>query len=280
MESPGTQISTQDYDYICRLVYEHSRIKLGPDKRELVTSRLVKRLRALKLSNYADYCRVLRSSSGESELPELIDRISTNHTQFFREMKHFEFLSETALPKWRARDPNGSRSLRVWSAASSSGEEPYSLAIYLAEHLAPASLGRWEIDATDISTHILEAARAGIYDERRVTGMPREWLKRHFQRGVGSWEGQYRIKSSLRERVRFQHLNLLQADYPFSQPFEWIFCRNVMIYFDRPTQEVLIRQLTQRLAPGGYLMVGHSESLSGVEHALRGVKPAIYQKPE
>ena len=220
---------------------------------------------------------MLRSPAGGEELRNLIDRISTNHTHFFREIKHFEFLGETLLPAWKKANPNGT--FRIWSAASSSGEEPYSLAIYLAEKLAPAAAGEWIVEATDISTRVLEMARRGVYETERIGNISPEWLRRYFQKGVGDWEGHFRIKDELRQRVNFHHLNLLQGQYPFNKPFDVIFCRNVMIYFDRATQTDLIGQLSERLVPGGYLMVGHSESLSGIKHSLKLVQPAVYMKP-
>lgn len=274
LESP--RITPEDYDFICRVVYEQSRIHLGPDKQGLVTSRLAKRLRQLQIGSYHEYCEYLSSPAGPEELRFLIDRISTNHTHFFREIKHFDFLGETVLPAWKQR--SFSEPLRVWSAACSSGDEPYSLGIYLAEKLAPADSGEWQIDASDISTRVLELARRGIYDADRLNDIPPDWLRRHFQKGVREWEGQFRVKAELRERIRFHHLNLLQSSYPFTKPFQIIFCRNVMIYFDRATQTDLVSRLSDMLAPGGYLMVGHSESLSGVKHSLRLVQPAIYVK--
>ena len=168
---------------------------------------------------------------------------------------------------------------QVWSAACSSGDEPYSLAIYLAEYLAPAASNTWQIEASDISARMLDIASQGIYAANHLTGVKPEWLRRYFQKGVRDREGHFRIKEELRWQVRFYHLNLLEADHPFTESFQAIFCRNVMIYFDRPTQEALVGRLAERLAPGGYLMVGHSESLSGVKHSLRLVQPAIYLKP-
>ncbi len=270
------QITKEDYDFICRVVYEQSRIHLGPDKQGLVTSRLAKRLRQLELGSYHDYCKLLASPQGPEELRFLIDRISTNHTHFFREIKHFDFLGEKILPDRRKANPRDT--FRVWSAACSSGEEPYSIAIYLAEKLAPAASGHWQIDASDISTRVLDRARSGIYDSERLNDVGPDWLRRHFQKGVRQWEGQFRVKEELRQRIAFHHLNLLQPGYPFTKPFHVIFCRNVMIYFDRPTQTDLVARLSAALAPGGYLMVGHSESLSGVKHSLRLVQPAIYMK--
>lgn len=277
---PGeSQLADADYDFICRLVYEKSRISLGRDKKILVTSRLAKRLRQLKLDGYHQYCELLRSPAGGEELRNLIDRISTNHTHFFRETKHFDFLGEKLLPQWRADARSRGAAFRVWSAASSTGEEPYTIAIHLAENLAPAESRAWEIEATDISTRVLDIARKGVYDTDRLSGMSPELVRRHFQKGLGEWEGQFRVKSELRERVQFHHLNLLEPPYPFTQPFHVIFCRNVMIYFDRPTQEALVSHLAEKLVPGGHLFVGHSESLSGIKHSLKLIQPAVYLKP-
>jgi len=279
LDTNKSPLADEDYDYLCRLIYERSRIHLGPDKRVLVTSRLAKRLRHHGFGDYGEYCELLRSPRGEEELQFLIDQISTNHTHFFRELKHFDFLRETTIPKWQA-EALRTEPFRIWSAASSTGEEAYSIAIHLAEHFAPAESGRWQIEGTDISTRVLEVAQRGIYEEERLTSVAPDVLRRHFQRGANQWAGRYRLKDELRRRVNFQHLNLLEGNYPFMRPFDIIFCRNVMIYFDRPTQETLVRLLTEKLAPGGHLLVGHSESLSGVKHALKLVRPAIYVKPD
>jgi chemotaxis protein methyltransferase CheR len=273
-------LADRDFEFLCRIIYEHSSIRLGPDKRTLVASRLAKRLRQLQLPDYHAYCELLRSAEGAGELRFLIDRISTNHTHFFREAKHFDFLRETVVPQWRTQTSARSGVFRVWSSACSSGEEPYTLAIELADYLAPAGTNSWQIEASDISTRVLEMARKGVYDTDKLGGVKPDVLRRHFQKGVGEWEGHYRIKEELRDRVSFHHLNLLEGNYPFAHAFDVIFCRNVMIYFDRATQETLVGHLAERLAPGGYLMVGHSESLSGIHHSLRQVQPAIYMKPK
>jgi len=278
-KTDALQLADRDFDFLCRLIYEQSRIRLGPDKRTLVASRLAKRLRQLQLPDYHEYCELLRSPAGDEELRFLIDRISTNHTHFFREMKHFDFLREKILPLWRAQPSQKRDVFRVWSAACSSGEEPYSLAILLAEHLAPAASNTWQIEASDISTRVLEMARKGVYDEEKLGDIKQEFLHRYFQKGVREWQGHFRIKEDLREQVNFHHLNLLEGNYPFARPFEVILCRNVMIYFDRVTQEALIGFLAERLIPGGHLLVGHSESLSGIKHSLRLVQPAVYVKP-
>jgi chemotaxis protein methyltransferase CheR len=271
-------LSDRDYEYLCRLIYERSRIHLGPDKRVLVTSRLAKRLRHHGLDDYGDYCDLLRSPAGPAELQFLIDRISTNHTHFFRELKHFDFLRDSVIPKWQA-DGRRVEPFRIWSAASSTGEEAYSIAIHLAEYFAPAESGRWQIEGTDISTRVLEIAQRGVYEVEKLESLAPELLRRHFQRGVKQWAGHLRVKDELQQRVNFQHLNLLDGNYPFARPFDLIFCRNVMIYFDRSTQETLVRQLADKLIPGGHLLVGHSESLSGVKHNLKLVRPAVYLKP-
>lgn len=274
---PPAELNDREYEFLRQVVYEHSRINLGPDKRALVSARVGKRLRALKLGGYGDYCRWLQSAAGGEELSNLVDVISTNHTNFFREEKHFEFLQNRFLPEWHRQHASPGETLRVWSAASSSGEEPYTLAIVLAEFFG-ISPG-WNIEATDISTRILERASKAVYDAEKVRPIRPELLRRYFQRGTGDWDGHYRVKEVLRQQVNFRHLNLLQAHYPFREHFHLIFCRNVMIYFDRPTQELLVGKLTQHLEPGGFLIVGHSESLNGIRHSLRQLQPTIYFKP-
>ena len=266
-----------DFEFLCKLVYERSRINLGPEKRVLVTSRLAARLRHHGLNNYEEYCQLLRSPKGAEELTFLIDRISTNHTQFFREIKHFDFLRDNIIPSWRAVAKRA-EPFRVWSAASSSGEEAYSIAIQLAEHFAEPTAGRWQIHGTDISTRVLDMAKQGIYEAGRLDNVPQAIVHRYFQRGTGSWEGSLRVKEEIRRCVSFQHLNLLDAGYPFNKSFDLIFCRNVMIYFDRPTQEMLVHRLSNQLSAGCYMMVGHSESLSGIKHNLKHVQPAVYLK--
>jgi chemotaxis protein methyltransferase CheR len=268
----------QEFEFIRTLVYEHSRINLSADKRELVAARLGKRLRATQLTDIREYCQLLQGRGAGEELSHLIDAISTNHTFFFRENAHFDFVRTHIVPEMQARQrlERWSR-FYAWSAASSSGEEPYSLAITLAEALAAG--WSWQIEATDISHRILAKARAAIYRSDVVERLPRATILKYFQRGVGPQEGNYRVKSSLTSAVRYHQLNLLEGEPPFAEPFHVIFCRNVMIYFDRPTQEELVARLTRRLVPGGYLLVGHSESLTGIKHTLQLVQPAVYRRP-
>ena len=268
-----------EFEFICGLVYEHSRINLGPDKRELVSARLGKRLRATNLATVGDYCKLLQTEGGDGgELAHLIDAISTNHTFFFREIAHFDFLRQTIMPEMKARlrRENWPR-FQVWSAACSSGEEPYSIAMLLHECLGVT--WPWHIECTDISNMVLAKARAGIYKEDTVRKLDPERIRNFFQKGFGPHEGHYRIKPALQAGLSFTQLNLLEGEPPFQELFQVIFCRNVMIYFDRPTQEELVQKLSRRLVPGGYLFVGHSESLTGIRHPLKTVKPAIYQRP-
>jgi chemotaxis protein methyltransferase CheR len=266
-----------EFEFIRSVVYERSRINLGTDKRELVSARVGKRLRATNVSSLGDYCTLLQAPGADEELAHLIDAISTNHTFFFREIAHFNFLRDRAVPEMtsRARAEKWS-AFRVWSAASSSGEEAYSIAITLAECLPQHP---WHIEGTDISNRIVAKAAAAIYKDETVSRIDPAMLKAYFQRGIGPQAGNYRVKAELRNRVTFRHLNLLEGEPPFRDPFQVIFCRNVMIYFDRPTQEELVQRLVRRLVPGGYLLVGHSESLTHIKHGLRTVQPAVYQKP-
>lgn len=273
-------IRPEDYEFIRTLVYDYSRINLGADKQELVAARIAKRLRVLSLPSITAYCDLLRHPQGEEELSNLIDVISTNHTFFFREPAHFDFLEKQIVPDaTNDKSPHKRSIFRVWSAASSSGEEVYSIAILLSELGLKRPGWAWQLEATDISTRILKRAREAIYPEESVSKVPPELIKKYFQKGLGPQEGNYRVKSDLGSRVTFRHLNLLGPPYPFTEFFHAIFCRNVMIYFDRPTQEELVRRLSARLVPGGYLLVGHSESLTGINHGLKMVKPAIYQLP-
>ena len=277
MEFPvDATLTAQAYEFLAQLVYERSRIRLGFDKQSLVSGRLGQRLRALGLSNYEEYCSLLRSPHAEDEISELIDLISTNHTHFFREAAHFDVLQRDVLPALTGRLGFAQRPLRFWSAAASSGEEVYSLAIVLAEFARVRPAFTWQIDASDISQRMLDRCRRGIYAAEKVELPSPELLERYFQRGFGEREGYYRVKAELRRHVGVQYINLFQPHYPLPKGLDVIFCRNVMIYFDVPSRELLVNRLTEQLAPGGYLFVGHSESLIGISHSLKSVWPSVY----
>ena len=268
-----------EFDFIRTLVYERSRISLDPTKRELVAARVAKRLRANRLTSLAEYCRLLSAPEQEDERSRLIDVISTNHTFFFRENDHFEFVTRTIVPEMTARArPEGWARFHAWSAACSSGEEPYSLGITLAEALA-ASSWSWRIEATDISHSMLETAETGIYRQAAIDETAPVWARSYFQRGIGPQVGNCRVRPAVKAGVAFRQHNLLDSLAAYPEPFQLIFCRNVMIYFDRPTQEELVGKLARQLVPGGYLIIGHSESLAAVAHPLKQIRPSIYQKP-
>jgi chemotaxis protein methyltransferase CheR len=272
------KISREEYHFIAEKVYEHSRIRLGDDKQALVSGRLAKRLRALNLDSYESYCSFLKTAKGAEEIGPLVDAISTNHTQFFREIEHINFLRDVALREWFPKVTRNRETFKFWSAASSSGEEPYTIAIVLSEFARTHGQFNWQIEGSDISSRILAKAQAGIYEESRLKLPQPEWLQRYFQKGTGDYAGHYRVKDFLLKQVKFHRLNLLQAQYPVQPNQHVIFCRNVMIYFDTQTQQELVLKLINQLIPGGYFIVGHSESLLGIKHPLKSIKPGIYQK--
>lgn len=272
------KISTEAYRFIADKVYQHSRIRLGDDKQALVSGRLAKRLRQLNLDSFESYCEVLASAKGQEEIGPLVDLISTNHTHFFREIEHLNFLRDHMLPYWVPQLSAKRETFRFWSAASSSGEEPYTVAIVLAEYARLHGAYNWQIEGSDISSRILARAATAIYEGQRLQLPTPDLLSRYFQKGTGEYAGQYRVKDILTKQVKFHRLNLLQAQYPVAPNQHVIFCRNVMIYFDGPTQQELVMKLINQLAPGGFFVVGHSESLLGIKHPLKTLKPGIYQK--
>ena len=275
----SARLSASAYQMLAALVYQHSHIQLGADKHTMLANRLRKRLRALGLGCFDEYCALLRSPQGPEEIEQLVDLISTNHTKFFREPEHFTHLTTRVFPELAPRLVATRTPLRVWSAAASSGEEPYTLAIVLAEFGRQHPTLDWQVEATDISHRMLDHARAGIYALDRVPPVFPDLLKRYFQKGVDARAGTCRVKPELRERVRFQRVNLFQAEYPVPPGQHVIFCRNVMIYFDPPSRALLVHKLARQLAPGGFLVIGHSESLLGIRHGLESVRQSIYRKP-
>lgn len=262
------------------LVYQEAGINLHDGKKALLEARLAKRLRATGIGSPIEYLEFILSEEGRGEYVKFFDAVSTNLTFFFREPKHFEFLEKVALPEIIERNRrDGSSRIRIWSAGCSTGEEPYSIAMTVLGALD--HLGRWDfrVLATDISTRVLSTARAGVYEKTRLTHVPAALRQRFFEPITN--EGaprQYRVSSELMKVVAFRRLNLMDP-FPFSGPFDVIFCRNVMIYFDKKTQEFLIQKMSAYLHSGGYFLVGHSESLTGLRHALNYVMPAVYRKP-
>ncbi len=275
-------LTDQDFHKISDLVYEHCGINLHAGKKELVRARLAKRLRQGNFKTFPEYMKhVLEDTTGQ-EFSILIDSLSTNLTSFFREGQHFEFLQNKFLPsllehKRQKRDFR----IRAWSAGCSSGEEPYSVAITLLD--AVVGQGRWDIKvlATDISTSVLEVAQAGIYDKQRVQPVSPMQRQRYFQVSHEQSEHIFEVNQNLKDVVIFRYLNLMK-NWPIDTRhggLDFIFCRNVMIYFDKPTQGRLVSRFWDILSSGGILFTGHSESLTGIEHRFRYVQPTIYAKP-
>lgn len=263
-------ITDQEFGLFQRLIYKLAGISLSDAKKVLLVGRLQKRLRHYGFETFTQYYRFLAKGDQAEELQTMVDLLTTNETYFFREPKHFDFLAEEILPTHDRDEP-----FRVWSAASSTGEEAYTLAMLLAEKLRQAP---WEIVGSDISTQVLAKARRAHYPMERNEGIPKAYLEKYCLKGVRSQVGTFLISAPLRERVSFHHINLtlpVKADIGY---FQVIFLRNVMIYFDMETKRQVLGNLLPRLLPGGYLIIGHSETLNGIDSGLRQVRPTIYRK--
>ena len=263
-------ITDHDFQQIRDWIHQRAGIHLSDQKKALVSGRLAARLRFYRLSRYGDYFRLLHSGGHPEEAQVALDALTTNETYFFREPRHFDFLRERIVPAHDTR-----RSFRVWSAACSSGEEPYSIGMALAASLeGPA----WEILASDLSGRVLERARSAIYPMERAKNLERSQLLAHCLKGTGVHEGTFQVAPHVTSRVRFSQINLNEALPPTGE-FDVIFLRNVMIYFDGATKQQVVQRIVERLRPGGYLMIGHSESLTTVHSIMKPVAPAIYRKP-
>jgi len=263
-------ITDQEFAQFQKFIFESAGITLSPAKKALVSGRLARRLDLNHSASYGEYFRLLSSGKVPQEVQMAIDLLTTNETYFFREPKHFALLRDLAQ---EAHDKN--RALRVWSAASSTGEETYSIAMVLADTLGD---GPWEVLGTDISTRVLERARSGHYPMERASQMPPHYLKRYCLKGQGSEAGTLLIERALRQRVQFQHLNL-NAPLPRLGSFDVIFLRNVMIYFSNDTKRRVVSRLVGELKSGGHLLVGHSETLNDVSSQVLPVMPSVYRKP-
>ena len=268
-------ITDREFDQFQKLIYEQVGITLGEQKKTLIVSRLSKRLRELALPSFQAYYDHVVGDVGQEELTNLLDLVSTNKTDFFREPGHFDFLREQILPSRR-----GTQQIRIWSSASSSGEEPYTIAMTLYDEVHNPAQWDMKILASDISTRVLAKAASGVYDEERVANLPKDVVQRHFLKGKGPQAGKVKVRSHVSSLVTYRRINLMDATFPIRTPLDLIFCRNVMIYFDRPTQAALMKKFHQYLKPGGYLFIGHSESLQWIDHPFTYVKPTIYRKNE
>lgn len=268
-------ITDTEYSQFQKFIYDQVGITLSGDKKTLIVSRLGKRLRMLELSSYQEYLDYVRGDAGQEELTNLLDLISTNKTDFFREPVHFDFLRDKVLPTLA-----NVRQIRIWSSASSSGEEPYTIAMTLYDSVENPSQWSFKVLASDISTRVLAKAAAGVYEDERIVGLDSALVRRHFLRGKGEKANYVKVKPHIASSVRFCRINLMDDTFPIRAPLDVVFCRNVMIYFDRDTQSRLVRKFYRYLKPGGYLFIGHSESLQWVDHEFTYVAPTIYQKVE
>jgi len=270
------ELKPVDFEKIRLLIYDKCGINLHDGKKELVSARLGKRLREGNFRSFAHYYDYVVTEDGADELVRMIDSISTNLTYFFREDSHFQKLTAILPNLLAATATKGAPRLRIWSAACSTGEEPYSVAIKVRETMNGTPIDV-KVLATDISTSVLKTAASGIYNAEKVKNVPTALVKKYFQGGTGKWEGHYRVKHDIRELVEFKRFNLMQPP-PQGVCFDIIFCRNVMIYFDKQTQGALVNRLYDSLATGGYLFIGHSESLTGLNHRLKYIEPSVYRK--
>jgi len=262
------------FDKIRNIVYEQSGISLGENKEALVCARIGKRMRSLGMDDFKDYMHHLDNDESGSELIQLLDVISTNVTHFYRESKHFEIL-EDLLHQWV---DEGQQRFRIWSAASSTGEEPYTIAMTMYEVLGDSYDAK--ILATDISTRVLQKAKEGIYEPRHIEKIPRNMLHKYFIKRKSENGESYEVKQILKDVLRFTRLNLSVTPYPLRGPLDIIFCRNVMIYFDNNMRRKVLEDMYRLLKPGGYLMVGHAESLTGLVSRFKSVMPSIYIKDQ
>jgi chemotaxis protein methyltransferase CheR len=267
VESVSHLPSDKEFILFQKLFLERLGIFLPLQKKALLTNRLWKRLREYNLHRFEDYYRLIVGDNGKAELDIALDLITTNETYFFREQKHFDYLTQTILPTFRQ-----GKKLRIWSAAASTGEEPYSIAMVLEDKCQ----GLWELECSDVNNSVLEQARRGIYPEARIRNIPEHYLHRFCRKGVGPQAGKVRVAQELRNKVNFFALNL-HNDFPDVGKFDLVFLRNVLIYFENDIKEQVLERVAKVLHPNGILFVGHSESLHGVSNRFIPIKPAIYK---
>jgi chemotaxis protein methyltransferase CheR len=273
---PGDRISKRNFDKLSRFIYDYSGIKMPPTKLTMLEGRLRRRLRATSHSTFDDYCDFLFDHGGlEQETVYLIDVVTTNKTDFFREAKHFEYMQMTALP---ALVSSGVRKIRTWSSACSTGAEPYTMAMVLSEFVEENAGLSYSVLATDLSTDVLQTARRGIYAQDLVQPVPYDLQRKYVMTAKQAGRREVRISPKLRSKIGFARMNLMDDKYPVGEPMQIIFCRNVLIYFDKPTQQSVLTRLCDCLADGGYMFIGHSESITGFDLPLKQVSNTVFQK--
>lgn len=269
-----------EYGAFVAMIHDVAGISLNDSKRALVARRLTNRLRDLGIESLGKYTAYVRADASGKEMVTLLDLIATNETHFFRERPHWEFLEHRVFPRWLADAQAGRRpkAIRAWSAACSTGQEPYSLAMQLLSFFPPLDGWKLDIEASDISTHVLDVARRADWPVEKATEIPERYLKQYMLRGTGEHTGRMRATTMLRDAVRFSRVNLNEPSYNVSGSFDLVFCRNVLIYFSPEGRAAVIERLTDRLVPGGMLFVGHAESLHAHRVRLRAVLPTVYTR--
>lgn len=273
------EINDYEFDLFRKLIYESSGIYLNETKKTLLQTRLSRRLQATGCKSFYQYYRYIRDDPSGEEKVLMLNAITTNLTRFFRENEHFVFLEDLLIPELVVgKRDRKERHIRIWSAGCSSGEEAYSIGMTILRSIENYSVWDIKILATDISTDILSRAQMGIYEAEKIKHLPPDIVREFFLRGTGKYEGYYKVKSFLKNLIVFRCLNLAGGVYTFQSRFDFIFCRNVMIYFDRQTQEKIVNRFYNCLENGGYLFIGHSESLNGISTPFKYVRPAVYRK--
>jgi chemotaxis protein methyltransferase CheR len=272
----GDRISKRNFEKLAQFIYDYSGIKMPSTKLTMLEGRLRRRLRATNHATFDGYCDFLFHEDGlEQETVYLIDAVTTNKTDFFREARHFEYMQQVALP---ALAGNGVRTIRTWSSACSTGAEPYTMAMVLEEFTGDRRDLNYSILATDLSTDVLATARRGIYAEDMIHPVPRDLQRKYVMVAKKADRREVRISAALRSRVGFARMNLMDESYPVGEGMHMIFCRNVLIYFDKPTQSAVLKRLCARLLPGGYMFIGHSESITGIDLPLKQVSNTVFQR--
>jgi chemotaxis protein methyltransferase CheR len=273
-------MSNSDFARMSRLIYDKCGIKMPDVKRTMLEARLGKRLKGLGMGTFAEYCDFLFSREGmEKEFILMIDLVTTNKTDFFREPAHFDYLRQKVLPEWVGHAGClSAKKLRLWSAGCSTGEEPYTLAMVLNEFAEECQGFDFTLLASDISTRVLETALRAVYEEEKVAPVPHSLKRKYILRSRDRDSSRVRIVPEIREKVRFRRINFMDADFGINDRFDVIFCRNVVIYFDRETQERLLNKFCNYLNKGGYIFMGHSETLNGLDVPLSMVHPTVYRK--
>ena len=272
-------VSEADFLRFQQLIEEETGIHLSDAKRPLLVARLAKRIRQLGMSSYGRYFEHVVSGVDPSERVRMYDAISTNETRFFREPRHFELLPAEIFPRWKREAANGKRAkrVRIWSAGCSTGEEPYSLAMAL---LDAFDANEWDlrIDATDLSTRVLDVAREGVWPMRKAADIPQPFLRRYMLRGTKTQDGFFKAGDAVRGLVRFGRMNLKEDPYPMPGEYDLVLCRNVLIYFSHAQRTRVVQNLLSHLAPGGYFFIGHADTLAGIAEGPRSVIPTVYVK--